>query len=209
MMLATLRRIPQTHASLAVDRQWRGDFYSYDNCGLEIEDTPVGLVGYGAIGSRVAKVLAAFGAEVLVHDPYARGEIVGERVDTLDELLTRARIVTLHARVTPDTRGLIGARELGLMPPGSVLINVARGPLLDYDALCDALDSGQLMAAGLDTFYAEPFPADSRLYSTPNIVMTPHLGGASRAVAHKAARIVAAEVGRYTRGEPLAHCMNP
>ncbi|GAA4066976.1 2-hydroxyacid dehydrogenase [Actinomadura miaoliensis] len=209
IMLATLRRIPQTHQSLAVEHEWRGDFYSYDNCGLELEDTTVGLVGYGAIGSRVARVMAAFGAKVLVHDPYAKGEIIGERVDTLDELLTRSRVVTLHARVTPETRGLIGARELGLMPSGSVLVNVARGPLLDYDALCDALDSGHLMAAGLDTFYEEPVPAGSRLFTTPNLVMTPHLGGASRAVAHKAARIVAAEVGRYSRGEALAHCMNP
>jgi D-3-phosphoglycerate dehydrogenase len=208
IMLATLRRIPQTHASLAVGRQWRGDFYSYDNCGLEIENTTVGLVGYGAIGSRVARVLAAFGAEVLVHDPYAKGEVIGERVDTLEELLTRSRVVTLHARVTDETRGLIGAREIGLMPAGSVLVNVARGPLLDYDALCDALDSGHLMAAGLDTFYEEPVPQGSRLFSTPNLVMTPHLGGASRAVAEKAARIVAAEVGRYVRGEPLAHCMS-
>ncbi|GAA4148067.1 2-hydroxyacid dehydrogenase [Actinomadura keratinilytica] len=209
IMLATLRRIPQTHHSLAVQREWRGDFYSYENCGLELEDTTVGLVGYGAIGSRVARVMAAFGAKVLVYDPYAKGDVVGERVDTLEELLGRSRVVTLHARVTPETRGLIGAREIGLMPSGSVLVNVARGPLLDYDALCDALDSGHLMAAGLDTFYAEPVPAGSRLFTTPNLVMTPHLGGASRAVAHKAARIVAAEVGRYARGEALAHCMNP
>jgi D-3-phosphoglycerate dehydrogenase len=208
MLLATLRRIPETHASLALRQEWVGEYYTYDNTGLELENTTVGLIGYGAIGSRVAKVLAAFGAEVLVHDPYAAGEVLGERVDTLDELLRRSRIVSLHARVTPETRGLIGAREIGLMPPGSVLVNVARGPLLDDEALCDALESGHLMAAGLDTFAQEPVPAGSRLFGMPNLVMTPHLGGASRAVAEKAARIVAAEVGRYTRGEPLAHCLN-
>jgi D-3-phosphoglycerate dehydrogenase len=208
MLLATLRRIPETHASLALRREWIGAYYTYDNTGLEVEGSTVGLIGYGAIGSRVARVLAALGAEVLVHDPYASGEVVGERVDSLDELLRRSRIVTLHARVTQETRGLIGAREIGLMPPGSVLINVARGPLLDYDALCDALESGHLMAAGLDTFAEEPVPPGSRLYDAPNIVMTPHLGGASRAVAEKAARIVAAEVGRYTRGETLANCIN-
>ncbi len=211
LLLATLRRIPETHASLS-RREWIGDYYSYENCGLELEGTTVGLVGYGAIGSRVAKVLAAFGAHVLVYDPYAdasRLAGVAERVEDLDDLLRRSRIVSLHARVTPETRGMIGRREIGLMPPGSVLINCARGALLDYDALCDALESGHLMAAGLDVFPVEPVPADSRLFGVPNLVMTPHLAGASRAVAEKAARIVAAEVGRYARGEALAHCMNP
>jgi D-3-phosphoglycerate dehydrogenase len=104
---------------------------------------------------------------------------------------------------------MIGAREIGLMPAGSVLINCARGGLLDYEALCDALDSGRLLAAGLDTYAEEPPPPGSRLFRTPNLVMTPHLAGASRAVAERAARIVAAEVGRHHRGEPLRYCLNP
>ncbi|GAA3960177.1 2-hydroxyacid dehydrogenase [Actinomadura viridis] len=209
MLLATLRRIPETHAALALRGEWASDYYTYEKCGLEIEGTTVGLVGCGAIGGRVARILAAFGAEVLIFDPYAPADVPGERVGSLDELMSRARIVSLHARVTPETRGLIGAREIGLMPRGSVLVNVARGPLLDYDALCDALESGQLMGAGLDTFAVEPPPPGARIFDVPNLVMTPHLGGASRAVAEKAARIVAAEVGRYRRGEPLAHCLNP
>ncbi|GAA2459267.1 2-hydroxyacid dehydrogenase [Actinomadura vinacea] len=209
ILLATLRRIPETHAALALRGEWGGDYYSYENCGLEIEGTTVGLVGAGAVGGRVARILAAFGAEVLIFDPYAKGDVPGEPVGSLEELLRRSRIVSLHARVTPETRGLIGAREIALMPAGSVLINVARGPLLDYDALCAALASGHLMGAGLDTFAEEPPPPGSPVFTAPNLVMTPHLGGASRAVAEKAARIVAAEVGRFHRGEPLAHCLNP
>jgi D-3-phosphoglycerate dehydrogenase / 2-oxoglutarate reductase len=209
MLLAALRRIPEAHASLALRREWIGEYYTYGKTGPEIEGSTVGLIGYGAIGTRVARVLTALGAKVLVHDPYAGGDVVGERVPELDELLRRSRIVTLHTRLTPETRGLIGAREIGLMPSGSVLINVARGALLDSDALCDALESGHLSAAGLDTFAEEPPPPGSRLYDAPNLVMTPHLGGASRAVAEKAARIVAAEVGRYRRGLPLANCVNP
>jgi D-3-phosphoglycerate dehydrogenase len=209
MLLATLRRIPETHAALATRGRWAGDHYTYENCGLELEGTTVGLVGAGAVGGRVARILAGFGAEVLVFDPYAAGEVPGEPVGSLDELLRRSRIVSLHARLTPETRGLIGAREIALMPPGSVLVNVARGPLLDQDALCDALESGRLMGAALDTFAEEPPPPGSRIFTAPNLVMTPHLGGASRAVAEKAARIVAAEVGRFRRGEPLAHCLNP
>ncbi|MFD9076920.1 NAD(P)-dependent oxidoreductase, partial [Streptomyces lasiicapitis] len=190
---------------------WRGDYYDYDNCGIEIEGATVGLVGYGAIGSRVARILVAMGAEVLVHDPYVSPEAlagIGEQVP-LEELLTRSRIVSLHARVTEETKGMIGAEQLALMPRGSVLVNCARGALLDYDAVCDALDSGQLSGAGFDVYPHEPVPADSRLLATPGIVMTPHIAGASQEVAHKAARIVAAEVGRFLRGEPLAHCANP
>ncbi|GAA2073914.1 2-hydroxyacid dehydrogenase [Actinomadura alba] len=204
LMLAAIRRIPETHAALTAQGEWGGRYYTYDATGLELEGTTVGLVGYGAVGSRVARILAGFGAEVLVYDPY-----VDDGVADLDELLRRSRIVSLHARLTPETRGMIGAREIGLMPEGSVLVNCARGGLLDQDALCDALDSGQLMAAGLDTYAEEPPPPGSRLFRTPGLVMTPHLGGASRAVAEKAARIVAAEVGRYHRGEPLAHRLDP
>jgi D-3-phosphoglycerate dehydrogenase len=204
LMLAALRRIPETHTALTARKEWGGEYYTYDNTGLELEGTTVGLVGHGAVGRRVARILAGFGAEVLVYDPY-----VDEGIADLDDLLRRSRIVSLHARLTPETRQMIGAREIGLMPAGSVLVNCARGGLLDQDALCDALESGHLMAAALDTFAEEPPPPESRLFRVPGLVMTPHLAGASRTVAEKAARIVAAEVGRYDRGEPLAHCLNP
>ncbi|MFD5947184.1 2-hydroxyacid dehydrogenase [Streptomyces collinus] len=209
MMLAALRRIPQAHDPLARRGSWEGaTYYTYERSGLELEDLPVGLVGYGAVGSRVARVLCAFGARVMVHDPYVHGEIHGLRVTTLDDLLRRSQVITLHARLTPETRGLIGARELGLLPPGAVVVNVARGPLLDEGALCDALESGRLSAAALDTYEREPLPARSRLPGLADrVVLTPHLGGASRAVAEKAARIAAEEVGRWVRGEPLAHCL--
>ncbi|WP_327684182.1 2-hydroxyacid dehydrogenase [Streptomyces sp. NBC_00467] len=207
LMLAALRSIPEAHNALTGKTGWDGTYYTYERSGLELEDTPVGLVGYGAVGSRVARVLCAFGAEVEVYDPYVRGDVHGMRAPTLDALLSRSRVVTLHARLTPETQGLIGARELALMPRGSVLVNAARGGLLDTAALCDALDDGQLAAAALDTYEQEPPPPGSRLFDTPNLVLTPHLGGASRAVARKAAAIAAAEVARYVRGEPLAHCL--
>ncbi|MES5821087.1 2-hydroxyacid dehydrogenase [Streptomyces sp. RG80] len=207
LLLAALRRIPQAHNLLAEQGSWAGSaYYTYENSGLELEDLPVGLVGYGAVGSRVARVLCAFGAQVMVYDPYVRGEIHGLRVTSLDELLRRSDVITLHARLTQETRGLIGARELALLPPGAVVVNAARGPLLDEDALCDALASGRLSAAALDTYATEPVPPGSRLLGLADrVVMTPHLGGASRAVARKAARIAAEEVGRWARGEPLAH----
>ncbi|WP_328747521.1 2-hydroxyacid dehydrogenase [Streptomyces sp. NBC_00285] len=208
-LLAALRRIPQAHGLLAGQGSWEGAaYYTYEHSGLELEDLPVGLVGYGAVGSRVARALCAFGAQVMVYDPYVRGEIHGLRVSSLDQLLARSRVITLHARLTAETRGLIGARELALLPEGAVVVNVARGPLLDESALCDALESGHLSAAALDTYEHEPLPPQSRLHALADrVVLTPHLGGASRSVAEKAARIAAEEVGRWVRGERLAHCL--
>ncbi len=204
MLLAATRRIPQTHADLA-GGVWRGDYYMYDRVGPELEGSTVGLVGYGAIGRRVAGMLAGFGAEVLVFDPYV-DDIEG--LVGLDELLARSRFLSLHARATPETTGMIGAAEIAAMPAGSVIVNCARGALLDYDALCDALESGHLFGAAVDVFPEEPIPAGSRLLTTPNLVMTPHLAGASKETAVKAARIVAADVARYMRGEPLEHPAN-
>lgn len=208
LILAAVRRIPGTHAEL-LGGVWRGDLYQYDQVGPELENAEVGVVGYGAIGARVGRMLAGFGARVLVYDPYLDGTPAGvERVD-LDELMRRSSVVSLHARVTEETKGMINRARIESMPAGSVLVNCARGALLDYDAVCDALDSGHLFGAGFDVFDTEPIPAGSRLPRTPNVVLTPHLAGASKQTAAKAARIVAADVGRFLRGEPLAHCANP
>lgn len=210
LLLAAARGVGDTHSDLRRGI-WRGDYYDYDTCGIEIAGSTVGLIGYGAIGSRVAAVLAAMGAHVLVHDPYVRPEAltgVAEQV-SLDELLGRSRIVTLHARVTEETRGMIGRDQIAALPRGAVLVNCARGALLDYDAVCDALESGQLAGAGFDVFPEEPLPAGHRLLTAPGAVLTPHIAGGSRQVAHKAAALAAAEAGRYLRGEPLLHCANP
>ncbi|MFI0479792.1 2-hydroxyacid dehydrogenase [Actinomadura sp. 9N215] len=211
LILAAVRRIPQTHADLRAGH-WRGDHYRYDDVGVELDGATAGVVGCGAVGRRVARMLAALGARVLVHDPYLDdlGDLTGlaEPVP-LDELLAQARIVTLHARATPETAGMIGAAQLAAMPPGSIIVNCARGSLLDYDAVCDAAESGHLFAAAFDVFPEEPVPAASRLLTVPNIVVTPHLAGASRQTAANAARIIARDVGRHLRGEPLVHRAGP
>ncbi|SFQ04145.1 D-3-phosphoglycerate dehydrogenase [Amycolatopsis arida] len=208
MLLAAARRVPHTDREL---RQgvWRGDYYRYDEVGIELDGACAGLVGYGAVGRRVARILRGFGARVVVHDPFVPAEsIEADEVVELAELLGRADVVSLHARLTPETAGLLGAAEIAAMRPGAILVNCARGGLLDYDAVCDALDAGHLFAAAFDVFPEEPLPADSRLPRTPGVVLTPHLAGASKQTAHAAARIVAAEAGRHLRGEPLAHRVN-
>ncbi|MDX3850166.1 2-hydroxyacid dehydrogenase [Streptomyces sp. AK02-01A] len=207
LMLTAMRRIPETSAALTAGR-WAGEFYTYDNCGPGLDGARVGLIGCGAVGSRVARALTALGAEVGLYDPYADPDTLsrsGTPVADLDDLLRRSDVVSLHARLTAETRGLLGARELALLPDGAVVVNCARGALLDEDALCDALESGRLAAAGLDVFAVEPPPPGSRLRTAPRLVMTPHLAGANTSVAHNAARMAAAEVSRFLRGEALAH----
>lgn len=211
LLLAAVRQLPQRQAEL-IAGEWRSDYYRYDQVGPQLGGSTVGLVGYGAVGSRVAAMLRGLGASVLIYDPYAEDvDIQGtaERVPTLEDLLRRSRILTLHARVTPDTTDLIGRDQLALLPPGAVLVNAARGALVDYDAVCDALESGSLFAAAFDVYPEEPLPADAKLRKAPRVVMTPHLAGASQHTAQKAAGMVAVEVRRYVRGEPLRHCINP
>ncbi len=210
MMLAAMRRIPASDAELKEGR-WRGDLYAYPQAGIELDGSTVGLVGYGAIGRIVARVLRAFGAEVLVCDPNtdphtAAGD--GVELVGLDDLLVRSSVVSLHARLTPETKHLIDADKIARMREGAVLVNTARGGLLDYAPLPAALRSGRLGALALDVYDVEPPPRDWPLHDVPNVVATPHLAGATRQTAHRAATIVAAEVGRLARGEALAHVAN-
>ena len=207
MILAALRRIPETHKDL-VDGAWRGDYYEYDRVGPELAGSVVGLIGYGAIGSLVARMLRGLGAQVIVHDPYVKPELVDNLVG-FDELLSRSQIISLHARATPETTGMIGAAQIAALPKDAVIVNCARGSLLNYDAVCDALDSGHLYGAAFDVFPEEPIPAGSRLLRTPHVVLTPHLAGASKQTAANAARIVATDAARYLSGLSPLHCANP
>lgn len=211
MIMAAARQIAQRDEELK-SGIWKRDGYRYDQVSPEIRDSTVGVIGYGAVGSRVAHVMAAMGAHVLTYDPWAdptKIESGTEVVDNLDELLRRSKIVTVHARVTAENHHMIAARQIGLMPAGSILINCARGPLMDYDAVADALDSGHLYAAGFDCLPEEPLPAGHRLLTTPRVTMTPHLGGASQQAAQKGARIGAGDIARFLAGEKPRFIANP
>ncbi|MFC3997450.1 NAD(P)-dependent oxidoreductase [Nocardiopsis sediminis] len=205
LLLAAMRAIPRTHAGV-VAGEWRSDLYAFEECGRELGGATVGLVGYGAIGRRVARVLHAFDAHVLVADPYADPAAMDPFVEPvpLAELLPRADALSLHARLTPGTRGLIGAAEIAALPRGAVLVNTARGGLLDYGAVTGALASGHLAAAGFDVFPEEPLAADSPLRSSPNVVLTPHLAGATRQTAQRAATLAAEAVADFLAGRTPA-----
>lgn len=207
LLLGAMRSLPRLHAGV-VAGQWRSDLYAYDECGRELGEATVGLVGYGAIGGRVARVLRAFGATVLVADPYADPGPEVERVE-LPELLRRSDAISLHARLTPQTRHIIGRAEIDRMRPGAVLVNTARGGLLDYDAAADALAEGRLAAAGFDVFPEEPLPEDSPLRDLPNVVMTPHLAGATRQTAERAARLAGEAVADFLAGSSPVGLVEP
>jgi D-3-phosphoglycerate dehydrogenase len=205
LMLAAMRNLPAVHNSV-VAGEWRSDLYAYDECGVEMAHTTVGLVGFGAIGRRVAELVRAMGGTAVAHDPFvAAGQMQGVALVGMDELLARSDVISLHARLTPKTTGMIGKKQFGMMRPGTVLVNTARGGLLDYGAAAEALADGTLRSLALDVYEREPVPADSPLLRSPNVVLSPHLAGATRETAQRAAQMAAEEIGRFARGEALAY----
>lgn len=208
-ILTETRLITLGHSSLS-QGIWRGDLYRADRTGEELSELTVGLIGYGHIGTKVVRLLKPFGCRILVADPYvplsAADQADGVQAVPLDELLAQADVVSLHARVTPETTGFLGAAQFARMKPGSYFINTARGPMVDYGALHQALVSGHLRGAMLETFWQEPPPADAPLLRLPNVTLTPHIAGASLKTVKVAAELIAADVGRWLRG---ASVLNP
>ena len=204
-ILAETRLLRLGHEALR-NGDWRGDLYRADRTGRELSEMTVGVVGYGHVGVHVARMLKPFGCRILVCDPYvqisAQDQADGVKQVPLDRLLQQADVVTLHARVTAETTGFIGAAQFAAMRPGSYFINTARGPLVDYDALIAMLESGHLAGAALDTFAVEPAPAAWKLLHLPNVTLTPHIAGASVRTVQVAADAAAEEVRRFVAGEP-------
>ena len=211
VMLAAMRRIGDGNTALHRG-EWRGDFYSYPLAGMELHNSTVGIIGFGAIGRLVAGIVSAFGADVLIHDPYLPDDAAlpgsMSRVD-LSTLLSRSQVVTVHARLTEESRNMLNADNLSLLPEGAILVNTARGGLLDYSALPALLDSGRLGAVALDVFDDEPPPADWPLLGRDNVVVSPHLAGATRQTAERAASIVADDVAKFILGVTPQHVANP
>lgn len=179
LMFATARRIAWMDAELRAGR------WSRAQDGLELQGRTLGLVGFGAVGRRVAAVAMAMGMRVVAFDPSrpaAPDALHGVRMlPTLDAVVESADVLSLHVPLNAATRGFIDADRLARMRPGAILINTARGEVVDEPALIAALRSGHLRAAGLDTMSVEPLPAGHPLLSLPNVVLTPHVGGSTPA----------------------------
>ncbi|MFE4230630.1 hydroxyacid dehydrogenase [Arthrobacter sp. NPDC056886] len=173
-LLALVKRLP-TLTSLVRDGRWEDR--SAVNVG-DLEGYTLGIIGYGRIGRRVARIADAFDLNVLAFDPFAEVP-AGIRCETVEDLLGRSDFVTLHVPLTPENHNLINAERIALMPSGAVLINCSRGGLVDLDAAHDALLSGHLAGLGLDVFDPEP-PAHHPVFDHGNVVLTPHLMGFTR-----------------------------
>lgn len=213
LMLAQSRSITRSHMSMMTERRWRGDLYTNEMVGNEVGNSVVGLIGSGAIGGKVARLVQAFGARVLVYDPYISEEKIREMncepVD-LDTLLRESDFVSFHCRLTKETKGFFGEREIELMKPSAYLINTARGELLDHAALYKALAARRIAGAALDIFEAEPPPVDSPLYSLENVTATSHLGGASIQAAVIGASVLCAGIYDYIiNNNTPRFCANP
>lgn len=204
-ILAQTRLITLGHDALR-QGQWRGDLYRADTTGEELCDQTVGLIGYGYIGQRVTKLLKPFGCRILVCDPYVELDGIDKDAGVvqtdLQTLLQQSDIVSLHARVTQETQKFINRDAFALMQPHAYFINTARGPMVDYDHLLEALEMGRIRGAMLETFFKEPIPADSPFLKLPNVTLTPHIAGASITTVRKAASMIAEEIRRHQAGEP-------
>ena len=168
----------------------------------ELTGKRVLLVGYGSIGQEIERMLAPFGVELVRVARSARTEPLVHAVSELDGLLPQAEIVILILPATAESRGLIGARRLALMRQGTLLVNASRGPIVQTDALVEALQSGRIRAA-LDVTEPEPLPLGHPLWSCPNLLLTPHVAGSSPQFAARCLRTAAGELCRFMTGEPL------
>ena len=180
--------------------------------GHELGGKTLGLIGYGNVGSRVAKRALAFGMSIQVYDPFVPGskiEAPGVRTTDLETLIRTSDFVSLHARESPENVNMFGRAQFALMKNDAYFINSARGSLLDEDALLEALTSKKIAGAALDVLKKEPVSADNPLVSMDNVFITPHIAGASREVPLRGAEIIEKQIEKYIAGVPLEGVINP
>ncbi len=206
LMLALARNVARGDATMRA-----GEWQRSKLGGVELAGRTLVLLGMGRIGQLVAERAKAFDMHVVGYDPFLSRELfhrIGvEPVDTLDEAFQRADVLSLHMPLTPETRGLVGERELGLLKPGALIVNTARGPLVDLDALDAALESGTLGGVALDVFPSEP-PAPHPLFERPNVLITPHLAASTREAQDRAGEQVAEQVVAALCGGVVTSAVN-
>lgn len=210
MILAEVRNIGRAHADMH-GGAWRRP---YPNSGAvpELCGRTCGCVGYGAVARLVAGYLEAFGCRVIAYDPHAGGDAPPGGWAPLDDLLRTSDIVSLHARLTEETRHLIGARELGLMKPSAILVNTARSALVDEQALVGALSSGGLAGAAIDVFDTEPLDGGHPFRAMDNVTLTPHLAGSTADAFRNSPRLMCGFLETMLKGGdglPVVNAVTP
>lgn len=208
LMLACARSVVEANRFVH-ERQWR-HWAPYLFEGVELQNSTLGLLGLGRIGLQVAHRAQGFGMRVLYYGNRRNEDAeqrLGLQFGSVDNILREADFVTLHLPLTPDTRGLIDDRRLRLMKPSAFLINMARGPVVDHDALVRALREGRIAGAALDVYHREPLPPDDPLLELPNVIMTPHIGSNTRRAIARMVRMAADQLIQVLNGEQPRHAV--
>ncbi len=209
LLLALARRIPAAHQYVAGGR-WADPVEPYIAMrGVELCGKTLGIIGLGAIGRRLAAMGLALGMAVLAHDPYVAAPPGGVRLMALDELLALSDFVSIHAPLAPETEGLLDARRLGLMKPTAYLVNTSAAAIVQQEALVDALRGRRIAGAALDVFESHPLPPGSPLLGLDNVVLTPHIGGATAETIERHSEMMAEDILRFIRGERPLRLVNP
>ena len=203
LMLGALRRVSQLDAATRAGRGWGLPPALQDHYG-EVNGRTIGLVGYGAVPRRLAPVLQAMGARILFASRTPKPDAVGER-RPLDALLAESDVISLHVPLAPETERMIDAHAVARMKPGVVIVNTARGALIDEAALVEGLRTGQIAAAGLDVFEVEPVPAGNPLLALDNVVCTPHVAWLTGETLERSLAVAVENCRRLAAGETLRH----
>jgi D-3-phosphoglycerate dehydrogenase len=210
LILSEVRNIARSHACLK-NGQWRRSFPNSDAI-PELCGKTVGLVGYGAVGRLMAGYLAAFGSRILAFDPYCKSDPAPAALVDLPTLLRSSDVISIHARLTPESHHLIGRDELAMMKPNAVLVNTARSGLVDEEALVDALREKRIMGAALDVFDVEPLPPDHPLIGLENATICPHIAGSTIDAFLNSPRMMAGHLARMLGGRqdlPIVNGVKP
>lgn len=207
LMLSLMRRIPDAAHRALAERAWDAARHT----GGELRGRTLGLVGFGQIGRRVAGIATAFGMRVVAFDPALDDAAIrdaGAEPADFDTLLARSDFVSLHAPAIPATHHMIDAAAIAKMPQGAMIVNCARGSLVDEAALAEALSRGHLGGAALDVLEGEPPDPQSPIYTAPNLILTPHMAGSTQECLNSIARTAGEDIARVLRGEAPLHPVN-
>lgn len=208
LFIAETRNIARSFETVRQGK-WVDDYYIYEKSEFELSSKVIGLMGYGNIGAKVCQYLSGFGCKVLVYDPYIK-EISSSnaKLVDLDTLLSESDIISLHMRVTPETKGMVNMELLQRMKDSAILVNTARGPLVNYKDLYRALTQGIIARAALDTFEVEPIERDNPILELENVTLTNHIAGSSRNAAHISAEIMAEDLKSFIEGRKVKNLIN-
>lgn len=211
LILCELKNIARGHMHL-VQKDWRYDYYMYDKCNFELTGKVAGLVGFGNIAYRISTILKAFGMRVVSCDPFVKPERMleyGVESVSFDELLAISDVVSVHARLTAETKNMFNKDVFKKMKNSALFVNTARGGLVNYTDLYEALKSKEISCAAMDVFEEEPCDMNSPLLELDNVTLTPHIAGATKDTVHYGMGLLARDLENFIKGLPVLNCMNP